>query len=168
MSTKSHRALWFLHLSKHWRARDEIGLIHWDAASGSVDHRGDPGFEPLGFTPEIKRNPNQLALDFGFDELAKQRSRLALHAQLCDTIVRMLNVEGHAPSVEHLFDANCNDTPVTSAMLKEAILTLRAEKELIIRREDGRVKDTGNSLSLTDRMERPGQLVFPGINKRNR
>ena len=163
MSTQSHRALWFLHLSKHWKARDEIGLIHWDAASGSVDHRGDPGFEPLGFTPERKKNPDQLTLDFGFDELAKTRSRAALHGQLCDTIVRMIGTEGHAPSIEHLFDANCNDTPVTSAMLKDAILTLRSEKELVIRRADGRVKETGLALTLNDRIERPGQPPIPGL-----
>ena len=168
MSAQSHRALWFLHLSKHWKARDEIGFIHWDAASGSVDHRGDPGFKPLGFTPERKRNPDQLTLDFGFDEAAKARSRTALHGQLCDTIIRMISSEGHAPSVERLFDANCNDTPVTSAMLKDAILTLRAEKELIIRREDGRVKGTGLTLSLNDRVERPTQPAIPGLlNKRD-
>jgi three-Cys-motif partner protein len=109
MSSKSHRALWFLHLSKHWKARDEIGIIHWNSASGSVDHRGDPGFEPLGFTPERKRDPSQLILDFGFDEAAKERSRAALHSQLCDKIIQMVGVEGHAPSLEHLFDQNCND-----------------------------------------------------------
>jgi hypothetical protein len=79
----------------------------------------------------------------------------------------MVSVEGHAPSIEHLFDANCNDTPVTSAMLKDAILTLRAEKELTIRRADGRMKETGNSLSLNDLVERPRQPLIPGLlNKR--
>jgi three-Cys-motif partner protein len=163
MSSKSHRALWFLHLSKRWKARDEIGIIHWNSASGSVDHRGDPGFEPLGFTPERKRDPSQLILDFGFDEAAKERSRAALRSQLCDKIIQMVGVEGHAPSLEHLFDQNCNDTPVTSAMLQDAILTLRSESELVIRRADGRLKTTGSSVLFGDRLERPRQQAFPGL-----
>jgi GMT-like wHTH domain len=119
-----------------------------------------------GFTPERQKDPSQLTLDFGFDEFAKNRSRAALHEQLCDMIVRMIGAEGRAPSVEHLFDANCNDTPVTSAMLKDAILALRTEKELVIRRTDGRVREIGFTLSLSDRVERPGQPPIPGLLKK--
>jgi hypothetical protein len=162
MSAKSHRALWFLHLSKHWRARDEIGVIHWESASGAVDHRGDPGFQPLGFTPEYRRDLNQLSLDFGFDEAAKQRSRVALHEQLCDAIVQLVNRESEGPTVDRLFYEHCNDTPATSGMLKQSLQVLRDEGELIIRRGD-KVRPIGSTIDFGDRIQRPSQPTIPGL-----
>jgi hypothetical protein len=50
-----------------------------------------------------------------------------------------------------------------TAMLKDAILTLRSESELVIRRADGRLKITGSSVLFGDRLERPRQQAFPGL-----
>jgi len=163
MSRRSHRALWFLHLSKHWKARDEIGLIHWATASGSVDHRGDPGFRSLGFTPERRSDPGQMTLDFGFYERAKLRSWDALNQQLCDKILGLIELDGEPPTVAEIFERHCNDSPVTSLMLKESILSLRRERELVIHKPDGRIVEVANKISFADRISRPDQRILPGL-----
>ncbi len=165
MSQPSHRALWFLHFSKHWRARDEIGRLHWQAASGgAIDHRGGPGFRSLGFTPARRRDPGQLLLDYDFDTAARDRSRATVDEQLGDLVIAAAaEAGGRPPSVAELFNRHCNDTPVTSDLLCDAIRTRRDAGDLLVRRDDGLPRRRGTRIALTDRLELGREPPLPGL-----
>jgi hypothetical protein len=49
-SPDAHRSYWFIHLSKHREARNEIGMIHWKENNTTI-HHGGAGLHALGFTP---------------------------------------------------------------------------------------------------------------------
>lgn len=46
-SPGAHRSYWFIHLSKHREARNEIGMIHW-AENNTTVHNGGAGLHALG------------------------------------------------------------------------------------------------------------------------
>jgi three-Cys-motif partner protein len=155
-SPDAHRSYWFIHLSKHREARNEIGMIHW-AENNTTIHHGGAGFHALGFTPG--QNIDQLTLNYIFDDHAKQLSRTALTAQLPRLIYAAAESD-IAPSLEELFGIRCNDTPVVRELLEETLLALRGERELIIVDESGRPKPRANTVEWTDRILLPAQRSF--------
>jgi len=48
-SPEAHRSYWFIHLSKHREARNEIGMIHW-AENNTTVHHGGAGLHALGLS----------------------------------------------------------------------------------------------------------------------
>jgi Transposase DDE domain group 1 len=107
-SPDAHRSYWFIHLSKHREARNEIGMIHW-AENNTTIHHGGAGLHALGFTPG--RNFDQMTMDYVFDDHAKTLSRAELKQQLPRLIYQAADSDV-APSLEDLFGIRCNDTPV--------------------------------------------------------
>ena len=75
----SHRSYWFVHLSRHREARNEIGRIHWAHHNTSL-HHGGAGLDALGFTGE--RDARQMVLGYEFDVSAKEHSRAVLAKQI--------------------------------------------------------------------------------------
>ena len=158
-SLKSNRSLWFLHFAQSWRARDEIGQIHWEVARGFADHRGDAGLRPLGFTPERLSDLGQLTMDYAFDAGAKARTAEAMANQIPD-VVDALTREAGPPTLRDIFQRHGGPTPVTLPMLKSHIGAMQAEKELIVRAPSGHVRRVGVQIDPEDRIEREEQTRF--------
>jgi three-Cys-motif partner protein len=157
-SPEAHRSYWFIHLSKHREARNEIGMIHW-AENNTTVHHGGAGLHALGFS--TGKNIDQMAIDYVFDEHAKELSRTTLKKQLPELIYATADSDV-APSLEQLFGIRCNDTPVVRELLEETLIALRGERELIIVDEMGREKPRANTIEWTDRIKLPAQRTFFG------
>ena len=157
-SPEAHRSYWFIHLSKHREARNEIGRIHW-AENNTTVHHGGAGLHALGFAPG--KSPDQLTLDYLFDDHAKLLSLEALHAQLPRLIYDGADVD-IAPSLEDLFGLRCNDTPVTREILEEVLVSLRSDGEISIVDETGRTKLRAKTVAWSDRIVLTPQRSFFG------
>jgi hypothetical protein len=155
-SPDAHRSYWFIHLSKHREARNEIGMVHWTENNTSV-HHGRAGLQALGFSPGT--TPEQLILEYVFDEHAKNLSRLALQQQLPNLIYEAADAN-IAPSLEDLFSRRCNDTPVVRELLEEVLVDLRNEGELTIVDERGKERPRTTTVAWEDRIVLPRQRSF--------
>lgn len=157
-SPEAHRSYWFIHLSKHREARNEIGMIHWGENNTTV-HHGGAGLHALGFSTD--RNVDQLTMEYLFDDAAKSMSRDALNEQLPRLIFDAARADV-APSLEDLFGLRCNDTPVVREILEDVLLLLRNEHEISIVDESGRPKPRANRVEWTDRIVVKPQRNFFG------
>ena len=156
-SPEAHRSYWFIHLSKHREARNEIGMIHWQENNTSV-HHGGRGLHALGFS--TGQSLDQLTMDYLFDGHAKEASRAALRDQLPRLIVDSADAD-LAPSLEDLFGLHCNDTPVVRELLEEVLLALRTEGDISIVGEGGTEKRRARKVEWTDRVVlKPQRTLF--------
>jgi|TARA_R110000796_G_scaffold126216_4_gene240950 three-Cys-motif partner protein len=148
-SPEAHRSYWFLHLSRHREARNVIGNIHWEENNISL-HHGRAGLQALGFTG--KADPMQLMLDgYDFDASAKAASHTYLLEQI-PRIIRDAVDADYAPSLEQLFGARCNDTPVTRELFEEVLVDLRQLGELRIEDAYGKDKPRSPKVGWSDRI----------------
>jgi three-Cys-motif partner protein len=150
-SAESRRSYWLLHLSNHRQARDEMGKLHW-RLNNHFQHHGGAGFHALGFDPS--KDLRQGMLTFMFDDDAMRRSEAAVLEQL----PRMIHEANRASGgllVEDLFASNCNDTPVTSDILRRQLAFLRDEGELSIVAPDGSGKPRSKNIGWGDRLVLP-------------
>jgi hypothetical protein len=147
-SPDAHRSYWFIHLSKHREARNEIGMIHWAENNTSV-HHGGAGLHALGFTPSMTHE--QLVFEYIFDEHAKLLSRSALKQQLPKLIYDAADTD-ISPSLEELFSQRCNDTPVVRELLEEVLVDLRNDGELTIVDERGKERPRTTTVAWEDRI----------------
>jgi three-Cys-motif partner protein len=157
-SPEAHRSYWFIHLSKHREARNEIGMIHWTENNTTI-HHGGAGLHALGFTSGA--DIEQMTMDYLFDEPAKAMSR----AKLTDQLPRLIYDAADsdiAPTLEQIFGLRCNDTPVVRELLEEVLLSLRQEGELSVVDEAGRIKPRANNIDWTDRIVLSPQRSFFG------
>jgi three-Cys-motif partner protein len=152
-SPQANRSYWFIHLSKHREARNEIGMIHWQENNTTV-HNGGAGLHALGFATGA--DPNQLANDFLFDDHARLLSRTKLLEQLPRIIHQAADADA-PPSLEDIFSLRCNDTPVVRDLLEEAILSLRDEKEISVVDSTGKPRPRTNSINWSDKVVLPPQ-----------
>lgn len=157
-SPEAHRSYWFIHLSKHREARNEIGMIHW-AENNTTIHHGRAGLHALGFA--TSKDISQIAMEYVFDEHAKDLSRAALKEQLPRLIYEAADTD-IAPSLEQLFGIRCNDTPVVRELLEEVLISLRGDRQLVIVDETGREKPRANTIEWSDRIKLPDQRSFFG------
>jgi len=132
-SEDSNRDLWLVHLSKHVKAKDEMGEMHWDLQTAAA-HYGRPGQNMLGFDPG-KSGADQGARlpGFQFDELAYRNTVDSLR----DELPRKLRDEFGNIAFENLYALLANDTPATRRILKDAIQRMHADGEVVIRTVSG-------------------------------
>lgn len=157
-SLESSRSYWFLHLSKHREARNEIGKIHWSENNTTV-HHGGAGLHALGYTPG--KGIDQLTLDYVFGDAARKTSEKALHEQLPRLIYKTVS-RGKVPTVEEIFGIHSNDTPVVRTLIDDIAAKLRDAGDIVITDETGRVRSRATSFGWTDRITRPAQMTFLG------
>lgn len=158
-SPDSHRSYWLLHLSHHRQARDEMGKLHW-RIQNHFQHHGGAGFHALGFNPA--RDLRQDVMDFMFDDDAMRRSESAVLEQIPRLIFDAAQSGRSAVELEALFAARCNDTPVTSDILKRQLIQLRDQREVAILGPDGKPRPRAVNLAWTDRIVLPPQKSFFG------
>ena len=157
-SPDSHRSYWLLHLSKHERARDEMARLHWSLGNTFV-HHGGAGFNALGFDPTV--DPDQIHLNFDFGSDARVNSLNAALDQLPKLIRDDAPGHGVPVSIEELFKARCNETPVTMPLMSEALVKLRDElKEVEILTPEGKVRPKAVNLNWDDLVRLPQQRSF--------
>ena len=125
---ESHRDYWLIHLSKHHQAREEMGKVFW-ATNNTMEHFGGPGFDSLGFDPDV--DVCQGMMDYLFDDDAAMRSK----KQLMDQLPQLLHAGWKAGSVvtkRSLFAARANDTPVIGTLVDSQLAELRDAGEVVI------------------------------------
>lgn len=157
-SPDSHRSYWLLHLSKHARARDEMARLHWSLANTFV-HPGKSGFNALGYDPSLDADQLRLEFDFGSD--ARVDSLNAAVEQLPKLIRDDTAGDGEAISLRSLFEANCNETPLTLELVSDAIVRLRDEfREIEVFDAEGKLRPRATHLSGKDLVRARNQRTF--------
>lgn len=157
-SPDSHRSYWLVHLSQHARARDAMAQLHWDLQNTFV-HPGKAGFNALGFDPSIDLNQSRLEFDFGSD--ARQDSLNAAIEQLPGLFYNDAVRLGEPVTIEKLFGARCNETPLTLELVAEAVRRLRDDHmELEVFTRDGTPRPRAMNLSPKDIVRVPIQSSF--------
>lgn len=151
-SRESHRSYWLLHLASHRQARDEMGKLHWDIRN-TFQHHGEAGFQALGFDPD--KDVRDMPTLFEFDDLARLRSEEVATTQLARLVHSTNRTSGEPPTVEELFTAHCNDTPVTTDILKSVLVRLRDDKEVLLLNASGRPKPRASTVAWDDRLALP-------------
>lgn len=157
-SRKSNKSYWFLHLSQHPRARDEMAKLHWEEHN-YFSHFGGAGLNMLGFDPAKGVDPDQPELEFGFDDDARSRSIEGLLSDLPEILFK----EEDGITFENLFAEIANETPATALMIQEALVKLRNYGELDILNASGRSKERANVIGPKDLIRPTRSPILPGI-----
>ena len=157
---QSRRALWFLHLSRHPRARDVMIHCHWNSFN-TFEHYGSGGFDMLGWDA---LNTGTLPL-FRFEEFDA--------GQMRDQLLDSMPAELHALAAEDPIVVDtmrhmlANETAARFSDLDEVVLKLAREREIDILNPDGQVRSRSlTRLNPTDRIAVPAQRLFPGLSRR--
>ena len=156
---QSHRALWFLHLSRHPTARDVMIQRHWELENKFV-HYGPGDIDILGWDA---LNSGTLDL-FNFSELDAER----LQNQLPDSLVRKLYplASDHPITVDAFRYVISNETAARFSDIDRAIATLHRENEIQIVTPDNIPRSsTYQNLKPTDVITIPTQPMFPGLSR---
>ena len=156
---QSHRALWFLHLSRHPTARDVMIQRHWELENKFV-HYGPGDIDILGWDA---LNSGTLDL-FNFSELDAEQ----LQNQLPDSLVRKLYTlaSDHPITVNEFRHVIANQTAARFIDIDRAIATLHRENEIQIVTPDNIPRSsTYQHLKPTDVITIPTQPMFPGLSR---
>lgn len=159
-SEQGHGDYWFIHLSKHARARDVMTKIHWDKGNFFV-HYGGAGlnmFEGLGYAPRLDdRVSNQPALGFGFGENERKLSIETLMEQIPSLVY---SSPGEGLVFDEMFATNCNMSPAHADIHREAIAKLRELGEVeVVSAATGRT--TAAKVQGSDLIRAPAQRKLP-------
>jgi three-Cys-motif partner protein len=130
-SSHGHGDYWLIHFSQRARARDVMTRIHWEQNNHFI-HYGGPGldmFHVLGYVSERDDGLTGQASMFEFDDVAKKASTHQLIAQLAPIIY----ADPDGKTFGELFATTCNGSPASSEIYKDAIDTLRSEKDIEVK-----------------------------------
>lgn len=125
-SSKSYRAYWFLHLSMHVKAWDEMLKLHWKHHNCFM-HHGGAGLDMFGFNPRNDGEASKIS-DFRFDDVAKEQSTEALMNQL----PRIIHRAKDGLMFNDLLVRQSNHTPAHSGIFKQVMRDLQKEGEIEI------------------------------------
>ena len=147
---QSHRALWFVHLSRHPVARDVMVQCHWKNFN-TFEHYGSGGLDMMGWDP-LKSGLLPL---FGFSQYDAD----LLHEQLLRTIPEELSMYDSSSrlSVADFRAAVANRTAARFSDLDKALSSLAYGGELDILTKDGKLRHKG--LVRLD----PSDLIVPSV-----
>jgi three-Cys-motif partner protein len=162
-SPESHRSYWLVHISKHPRARDEMARLHWSMSNHFI-HHGRSGLRMLGFDPD--QVIEQVPLDFMFDDDAEARSKEALLSELPSLIFSPSELGTRPVTVGQLFKRVCNETPATTLLISDALVKLRAEREIEILSKEGRPRPRSQQLDWADLILPARQITMFGPTSR--
>lgn len=127
----SHRALWFVHLSRHPTARDVMVGVHW-SLSNTFEHYGPGGFGMLGW--EALRCDNIQVFNFHENDASALRDEFIQKFP-----ERLKNIaKGGGVSVEDIHKECANQTAARFSDMDSALLELFRAQEINILNADGR------------------------------
>ncbi|WP_316151019.1 three-Cys-motif partner protein TcmP [Cupriavidus sp. BIC8F] len=153
-SGAGHGEYWLVHLSQHPRAQDVMKQVHWQHSNHFM-HYGGAGLNMLA--PQTMGFLQEFDGGFRFDDVARAKSDKELVTQLA----RRIRSQSTPGSFLRLFAETCNGTPATASMYKDALATLIAEGDVVIRSIDGKARYRSRYISDADLVEVPKQLRLP-------
>lgn len=154
VSPKAHREYWFVHLSGHSRARDEMAKLHW-ALENRFAHYGRHGLGMLGYDPrEDVLLSAQLPFNFS------GASSTVLMQRLMDEIPRRLHGHSDGIGFADFFDGLCNETPATRDQFQDALRELSFEKRIEILDANAKVRRLDVRINGEDRVRLTSQVTL--------
>lgn len=146
-----HGEYWLVHLSQHHRAQDVMKQVHWQHTNHFV-HYGGAGLNMLA--PHTMGFLQEFDGGFRFDDVARKRSESELVGQLAARIF----TQETGKSFSEIFSETCNGSPATALMYKEALATLVADGDAVIRSQEGKNRYRSRYILDSDIVERPRQI----------
>ena len=135
----SHWGYWLVHLSSHYRARDEMMNIHWNKGNQMV-HYGGEGLDMFGYRSkqDEKHTKQSMLVDaFRFDHYAKEKVLTALRNEIPKLIHQKNQIR-----YSDLLNETFNHTPANREIIKRVLREGVGNKEFSIpRREVKNIKD---------------------------
>ena len=130
---------WLIHLSSHYRARDEMMKIHWNKGNDMV-HYGGEGLDMFGYrSKQDEKHTRQLLMGFAFrfDQPAKEKVLTALRNE----IPKFIHQKG-TMKYRDLLNETFNHTPANREIINQVLWEGVENKEFNIpRREAKNIKD---------------------------
>lgn len=158
---QSRRALWFLHLSRHPKARDVMIQCHWSSYN-IFEHYGSGGFDMLGWDALISDTPPL----FHFAELDAEHMR----GQLLSAMPHELHAAtAHGPiSVDSMHQIFANRTAARFSDLDRIVMELAHAREFDIISANGKVRSHSlTRLQPGDQIAIPVRTFLPGLSPRH-
>jgi len=151
-SSESSRSYWFLHLSQHMKAKDEMQKIHWKLEN-TFAHQGKGGFNMLAYYPEkdIEYTRQPHLPTFVFSNKDKETSMNLLMSEL-----PALTTKEGMP-VKLFFEKQCNQTTATYDMIKEVIRNPMIRNEISLFTKNGHSKKNNSKINDKDIIQRNQQ-----------
>lgn len=128
---------WFLHLSNHVRARDEMAKLHWDMQN-CFAHFGGPGLAMLGYDPRKDDILQRQEPIFEFDNDAKPLTASALRTQF---VRRIAEQWPQGIRLDELVQSVSNETPAHKGIMHDVLRECASDGELDIYSENDRRRD---------------------------
>lgn len=144
-SDRSSWGYWLVHVSKHYRARDEMMDLHWKRANDLLHHGGE-GIDMLGYRSgwdEQYTRQKILGDEFRFDAVAKKRVLTALRAEI-PQIIHAKEVIKYSDFLNMVF----NHTPASREIMNEALWEGVESKEFSIPRRAAKNIDDSDIIKL--------------------
>ena len=157
----SHRALWFLHLSRHPTARDVMIQQHWKIKN-TLQHYGTGDFEMLGW--KTFQDLETIPL-FTFGGLDEQEMRKQLLNSLPGKLFGLASEQPVTiDAMHHVF---ANQTAARFSDLDEIVLQLVREREFDILDANGKARSRSQLTRLkpTDQIILPSTPLIPGLSR---
>jgi len=157
---KSHRALWFLHLSRHPTARDVMIQQHWKIKN-TFQHYGTGDFEMLGW--KTFQDLETIPL-FGFGKLDEQE----MQKQLLNSLPgKLFGLASEQPvTIDAMHHVFANQTAARFSDLDKIVLQLVREGEFDILNANGKVRSRAlKMLKPTDQIMLPSTPIIPGLSR---
>lgn len=148
-----HGEYWLVHLSQHHRAQDVMKQVHWQHSNHFI-HYGGAGLNMLA--PHTMGFLQEFDGGFRFDDVARHKSDKALTEQLVERIF----VQQEPKKFANIFSETCNGSPATASMYKDALATLVASGDVVVRSGDGKPRYRSRYIQDADTVERSKQLKF--------
>ncbi len=161
---KSRRSLWFVHLSKHPKARDVMMGTHW-AQQNYFNHVGSGGFGMLGWDTFEEYSEGVL---FDFGEIDREN----MIKEITEELPRQLHdklIDGSI-GISELHTQFANETAAKFDDLNGVILTLVKEDELVLLDSNGKKKSSRRTklVKASDRIMLPSELSLFSMWKLNK
>ncbi len=156
VSPRAHREYWFMHLSRHMRARDEMAKLHW-SLQNRFAHYGRWGLGMLGYDPmNDSQVSSQQIVDFSDGASQEVFARLGVE------VPRWLrDCKAGGVPFKDFFRLVCNDTPATSDHLRSLIQDLSRVGEIeVLNADTGAARRRGVQLRDQDIVRCPRQLIL--------
>ena len=145
----THRGYWLVHLSSHYRARDEMLNIHWKIGN-NLQHFGSAGIDMLGYRSDNDESyTKQLFLneEFRFDHDAAEKVRNSLIEEIPKLIYQRGSIQ-HSDLLNKIF----NHTPANREMISEVLWEGVESKEFSIRRRNAKNIKDGDVITASRQM----------------
>lgn len=161
---ETHWGMWFIHLSRHAKARDVMIGTHWEVKNVFV-HFGTGGFQMLGYDALLDTGETPL---FNFGKMDRINMFKDLENTIPQELYNILSLSGSgAINVHTIHQMWANKTAASFSDIDELLTQFVKEGEFDLLRKDGKEKDRGRIVTVrpTDLIVLPTTLQLPGFSR---